>query len=121
MDDGLSVIASAEVDEFVDTHIASFACWDLAAFACLSPQTRADARQWSRLLARQDAEVTSAIEHLIATGLLVADDRPGATPVFRLCDDLRTRLVLSRFVTDSRTRERRLEFVRRVIGHITGN
>ncbi len=108
------------VEQFVDAHLATFACWDLATFLCHSPNTRAGVHEWGLLLARQEEDVARAIEHLTGSGLLVEEKAADAPPVYRLCDDEAKRTQLRAFVEAARTRERRLDFVRRVIGNLSG-
>jgi hypothetical protein len=109
------VITDEAVDEFVAANLSSFACWDLATLASRHPETRACTAEWSDMLARPEKDVALALAGMSGCGLFVEESAADGTSLYRLCDDARKRSVLSRFVEQSGTRERRLEFVRTVI------
>jgi hypothetical protein len=78
------------------------------------------------VLARQESDMLPAVHRLVDTAVLVevhgsGDADHDAPPRYRLTDDPTTRGVIARFIGMAARREHRLEFVRRVLGHVTGN
>jgi hypothetical protein len=108
-------VGDPDVDAFVDGNILSFAAWDLVIFLNRNPETCEPLPRLAALLARQESDMLPAIHRLAETGVLV-EDRDGA----QLRYDPDVRRVVSRFITMAARREHRLEFVRRVLAHITG-
>jgi hypothetical protein len=112
-------VGDTEVDEFVDSSIVSFAAWDLITYLNKNPSVCESVTDLAATLARQEADMMPAIRRLCETGVLVESPEPGG-PAYRLTSDPAQRDVVARFVALSSKREFRLEFVRRVLGQITG-
>jgi len=112
-------VGDPDVDAFVDANIRSFAAWDLIIFLNRNPETCETLSRLASQLARQDADMLPAVHRMCETAVLVEDRAEG--PVrYRLTDDADVRRVVARFITMAARREHRLEFVRRVLAHITG-
>jgi hypothetical protein len=112
-------VGDPEVDAFVDGSILSFAAWDLVIFLNRNPETCEPLARLAALLARQESDMLPAVHRLVETGVLV-EGRESGQLCYRLTDDTDVRRVIARFITMASRREHRLEFVRRVLGHITG-
>lgn len=112
-------VGDPEVDAFVGGNILSFAAWDLVIFLNRNPETCEPLPHLAALLARQESDMLPVVRRLAETGVLV-EERDGGQLRYRLTDDPEVRRVVARFITMAGRREHRLEFVRRVLGHITG-
>jgi hypothetical protein len=111
-------VGDPEVDAFVDANIVSFAAWDLVIYLNRNPGL-------AGVLARHESDMLPAVDRLVANSVLVevreqSGERDGLPPHYRLTDDPALRDVVARFITMASRREHRLEFVRRVLGHVTG-
>lgn len=115
---GSSDIGDAGVDAFVDSNVISFAAWDLIAYVSQHPDDPRSLADFAHLLSRAEADVVLVLQRLTATGVLVESPAEDGA-VYRLTEDAAVREVLSRFVELSARRECRLDFVRRVLGHVT--
>lgn len=107
------------VDEFVDSSILSFAAWDLIIYLNRNPEACEPLARFAALLARQEPDLALAVRRLVETGVLVerwVDDGV----CYQLTDAPEVRSTVARFIEMASHREHRLEFVRRVLGHITG-
>ena len=116
---GRSDIGDEEVDAFVDRNVISFAAWDLLAYLSQNTSGSHTIADLTHLLSRADSDVEPVVARLSESGVLVPGEHRGE-PTYRLTDDPAVRDVLARFVAASTRREYRLEFVRRVLGQITG-
>lgn len=115
-------VGDPEVDAFVERNMVSFAAWDLVIYLNRNPQMCETASSLSAILARPEHDLGPAIRRLLDAGTLVEDLSADPDSVcYRLTDDPEVRDVISRFVQMAGRREHRLEFVRRVLGHITSD
>jgi hypothetical protein len=112
-------VGDPEVDGFVDANIASFAAWDLVIYLNRNPETCEPLSRLAALLARQESDMLPAVHRLTQNGVLI-EERESGSLCYRLSDDPDIRRVINRFITMAGRREHRLEFVRRVLGQITG-
>jgi hypothetical protein len=112
-------VGDPEVDVFVDANILSFAAWDLVIYLTRNPETCEPLSRLAALLARQESDMLPAVHRLAETGVLT-EVRDSDGLCYRLTDDPDVRNLIARFITMAGRREHRLEFVRRVLGHITG-
>lgn len=112
-------VGDPEVDAFVDASIVSFAAWDLVIYLNRNPETCETLTRLANLLARQEPDMLPAVHRLRENGVLVEERSEGVVR-FRLTDDAEVRDVIARFIQMAARREHRLEFVRRVLGQITG-
>jgi hypothetical protein len=107
------------VDEFVDRCVTSFVEWDLIIFLMRNPETCASAAHLAQLLGRQESDMVHALGQLSVEHVVVErDDGQGGTG-FSLTSDEEMRDVMRRFIQLSARREHRLEYVRRVLAHIS--
>jgi hypothetical protein len=118
-------VGDPEVDAFVDANIVSFAAWDLVIYLNRNPGTCEPLSRLAGVLARHESDMLPAVDRLVANSVLVevreqSGERDGLPPHYRLTDDPALRDVVARFITMASRREHRLEFVRRVLGHVTG-
>ena len=112
-------VGDPEVDVFVDASIVSFAAWDLVIFLNRNPETREPLAGMATVLARQESDLIPAVRRLVETGVLVESTEAGEVG-YRLTDDAGVRDIVARFLAMAARREHRLEFVRRVLAHLTG-
>jgi hypothetical protein len=119
-------VGDPDVDAFVDANIVSFAAWDLVIYLNRNPEVCETLARLAGVLARQEHDMLPAVRRLVDGAVLV--EVPGssgadrdAAPRYRLTDDPTVRDVVARFIAMAARREHRLEFVRRVLGHVTGN
>jgi hypothetical protein len=112
-------VGDPDVDAFVDANILSFAAWDLVIFLNRNPETCESLPRLAGLLARQEPDMLPAVHRLTETGVLTEVREVGGL-CYRLTDDPDVRRLIARFISMAGRREHRLEFVRRVLGHITG-
>jgi hypothetical protein len=112
-------VGDPEVDAFVDESVVSFAAWDLVIYLNRNTDMCEPVSRLAAVLARQEADLMPAVARLVRTGVLIETDTDG-TVVYRLTEDRAVRGVLSRFISMASSREHRLEFVRRVLAHLTG-
>jgi DNA-binding transcriptional regulator PaaX len=117
--DGRWDVGDPDVDAFVDASIASFAAWDLVIYLNRNPDTYESLSGLAVVLARPESDLKPAVRRLAETGVLVSSDEAGEA-YYRLTDDAALRDVVARFLEMAARREHRLEFVRRVLAHITG-
>jgi hypothetical protein len=117
--DGRWDVGDPDVDAFVDANIVSFAAWDLVIYLNRNPDTCEPLSGFAAVLARQEADLMPAVSRLAETGVLVISEESGITR-YRLTDDIAVRGMAARFLEMASRREHRLEFVRRVLAHITG-
>jgi hypothetical protein len=119
------MVGDPDVDAFVDASIVSFAAWDLVIYLNRNPGTCEPLSRLAAVLARQDSDMLPAVRHLVETSVLVevhesSGAKDGVPPRYRLTDDPALRDIVARFIGMASRREHRLEFVRRVLGHVTG-
>lgn len=107
------------VDAFVDASIVSFAAWDLVIYLNRNPDTCESLTRLASVLARQESDLLPAVHRLVETAVLVQSGESGNVR-YRLTEDAAVRDVAARFLGMAARREHRLEFVRRVLAHITG-
>lgn len=113
-------VGDPEVDAFVDASLVSFAAWDLVIFLNRNPGTCESAASLAAILARHERDLLPAVRRFVENGLLIEGDGSGyETMCYRLSDDADTRRVIARFVELAGKRDHRLEFVRRVLAHLT--
>jgi hypothetical protein len=112
-------VGDAQVDAFVDSSIMSFAAWDLVIYLNRNPEVSEPIGRFAAVLARQESDLIPAIHRLVETGVLLEATVDGRV-CYRLSDDPEVRDIVARFISMAARREHRLEFVRRVLGHITG-
>jgi hypothetical protein len=118
-------VGDPDVDAFVDANIVSFAAWDLVIYLNRNPGTCESLARLAGVLARQESDMLPAVRRLVDTAVLAevyesSDAGHETPPRYRLTDDPTTRDVVARFIAMAARREHRLEFVRRVLGHVTG-
>jgi hypothetical protein len=113
-------VGDPDVDAFVDANIVSFAAWDLVIYLNKNPETCEPLSKLAAILARQESDMLPAVHRLTETGVLSVERSVGETVSYRLTDDPEVRRIIARFITMAGRREHRLEFVRRVLAHITG-
>jgi len=108
------------VDSFAEVNLVSFAAWDLIVYLQRNPDADLTLMALCTALARPEAEVAPALDRCVATG--VADVvRPADGPAtYGLSHDDAMRCLVARFVELASVREVRLEFVRLVVGRISG-
>jgi len=111
-------VGDAGVDAFVDASIVSFAAWDLVIYLNRNPESLESAARYAMVLARQESDLLPAVRRLVETGVLVEENVDGRA-CYRLTPDPGVRDVVARFIELAARRESRLEFVRRVLSHIT--
>lgn len=117
-------VGDPEVDRFVDDNMVSFAAWDLVIYLNRNPQMCETVSALSAILARPQHDLAPAVMRLVETGTLVEEATSDSDPdpemaCYRLSDSRDVRSVIARFVEMAGRREHRLEFVRRVLAHIT--
>jgi hypothetical protein len=117
--DGRWDVGDPDVDAFVDASIVSFAAWDLVIYLNRNPDRSEPLTELAVILARHEPDLMPAVRRLVDTGILVESDEEGTT-CYRLTDDAARRVIVARFLEMASRREHRLEFVRRVLAHITG-
>ena len=111
--------SDSEVDAFVAANLLSFAAWDLVIYFNRNPEARVTARGLAASLGRSPTDMDPALCRLVDNKVLlasVADDEAS----YRLSPDEGVRRIVSRFVSATARRDRRLEFVRRVLAQVTG-
>lgn len=110
-------VGDSEVDAFVDSNLVSFAAWDLVIYLNRNPETCETMSNLAGVLARQTSDLEPAVRRLVANGVLVehaGDDG------YELSEDPEVRRLVGKFIAMAAKREHRLEFVRRVLAHVTG-
>lgn len=113
-------VGDPQVDEFVEANMVSFAAWDLVIYLNRNPQMCETLPSLSAILARPEHDLLPALDRLVDARTLVEDDdKAPASMCYRLSEDPAVRRVIARFVELAGNREHRLEFVRRVLAHIT--
>lgn len=112
-------VGDPDVDVFVDASIVSFAAWDLVIFLNRNPDTCEPLTSLATVLARQESDLMPVVRRLVETGVLVECSEAGKVS-YRFTEDAAVRDVIARFLAMAASREHRLEFVRRVLAHITG-
>jgi NAD(P)H-hydrate repair Nnr-like enzyme with NAD(P)H-hydrate epimerase domain len=117
--DDLSGSGDPGVDAFVDASISSFAAWDVVLYFQHDPETNAECSQLARRLGRKDHEIERVLRSFTEQGVLVASDGTSGATRYSLSGDPAVRGVVSRFVELAKVREVRLEFVRRVLAHVS--
>jgi hypothetical protein len=118
-------VGDPDVDAFVDANIVSFAAWDLVIYLNRNPEICESLARLAGVLARQESDMLPAVRRLVDTTVLAevyesSDTGHEIPPRYRLTDDPTMRDVVARFIAMAARREHRLEFVRRVLGHVTG-
>jgi hypothetical protein len=111
-------VGDPEVDAFVDSNLVSFAAWDLIIYLNRNTDACEPLTTLAAVLARQESDLEPAIDRLVGNRVLV--ERTGAVSSYALSEDPDVRRVVSKFITMASKREHRLEFVRRVLAHVTG-
>jgi len=113
-------VGDPEVDAFVDASLVSFAAWDLVIYLNRNPATCESAASLAAILARHEHDLLPAVRRFVENGLLVEVDSSGDGPLcYSLSADAGARRVMARFVELAGKRDHRLEFVRRVLAHLT--
>ena len=113
--DDLSGCGDPDVDVFVDANISSFAAWDIAVYLEANPDLSITVSELAGRLGRQETEIESMMRGLVDRGVVRMSLTPDRVELYSLSHDPSVRRVVSRFVELARTREVRLEFVRRVL------
>jgi hypothetical protein len=111
-------VGDPEVDAFVDSNLVSFAAWDLVIYLNRNPETCETMANLAGVLARQASDLEPAVRRLVANGVLV--EHPADDVCYSLSEDPEVRRLVSKFIMMAAKREHRLEFVRRVLAHVTG-
>lgn len=113
--DDLSGCGDPDVDVFVDANISSFAAWDIVVYFEANPDLSVAASELASRLGRQETEIEPVMRGLADRGIVRMSLTPDGVKLHSLSHDPSVRRVVSRFVELARTREIRLEFVRRVL------
>lgn len=103
------------VDAFVDANLHSFAAWDVAVYLANNAGVAADLGELARRLGRKEYEVEPVLRDFVDRGVARMSAEPDGVVRYSLSADPGVGGVMSRFVELAKVRERRLEFVRRVL------
>lgn len=103
------------VDAFVDANLRSFAAWDVAVYLENNAEVAADLSELAKRLGRKEYEIEPVLRDFVERGVAQASSEPDGVTRYSLSADPRVRRDMSRFVELAKVRERRLEFVRRVL------
>jgi hypothetical protein len=106
------------VDEFVDRCVTSFAAWDLIIYLARNPETCGTRSHLAQLLGRQESDMLPALDLLTHEGV-VDEHVDDGDDCFVFTTDEDVRDLVRRFIRLSERREHRLEYVRRVLSHIS--
>lgn len=107
------------VDEFVDRCVTSFAAWDLVIYLVRNPEVSVTRARLAQVLGRQQADMALALGTLVREGVAVESEDHEGVLLFAMTSDEDVRDLVRRFLSMSERREHRLEFVRRVLSHIS--
>ena len=107
------------VDDFVDRCVISFAAWDLVIYLMSNSEARTTRARLAQVLGRLEADMAPALGTLVREGVAVELTDDDGAMCFALTSDQDVRDLVRRFITMSERREHRLEFVRRVLSHIS--
>lgn len=108
-----------DVDAFVDSNLRSFAAWDVVVYLEHNFGVSADVSDLSGRLGRKEFEIEGVLGDLVANKVATTSSEPDGQVRYTLTSDPRMRTVVSRFVDLTKTREIRLEFVRRVLSQMS--
>jgi hypothetical protein len=108
-----------EIDAFVAANLISFAAWDLVIYFNRNPEALVSARSLSSSLGRPEPDMEPAVRRLIENRVIIAALDDGELS-YGLSPDEGVRRAVASFVSAASRRDRRLEFVRRVLAHVTG-
>jgi hypothetical protein len=111
-------VGDPEVDAFVDANLVSFAAWDLVIYLNRNPDVCESMASLASVLARQVSDLEPAVVRLVANHIVV--EHPGEVLCYALSEDPGVRRLVGKFIAMASKREHRLEFVRRVLAHVTG-
>ena len=107
------------VDDFVDRCVTSFAAWDLVIYLMRNTETCCSRARLAQTLGRQEADMAPALDLLVEEAVVDERKDDAGTICFVLTSDEEIRDVVRRFIRLSERREHRLEYVRRVLSHIS--
>lgn len=113
------VSEDAAVDDFVDRCVTSFASWDLIIYMMKNPDICATRARLAALLGRHESDMVNALDLLVSEGVLEKREDDEGQECFSLTSDEETRDLVRRFIRLAERREHRLEYVRRVLAHIS--
>jgi hypothetical protein len=113
------VSEDAAVDDFVDRCVTSFASWDLIIYMMKNPDICATRARLAALLGRHESDMVHALDLLVSEGVLDTRGDADGQGCFALTTDDETRDLVRRFIRLAERREHRLEYVRRVLAHIS--
>jgi hypothetical protein len=112
-------LGDPEVDAFVDANLVSFSAWDLIVYLNRNPATCETLEGLTTILARQESDLAPVLRRLADNGVLLEEAIEGGHVCYRMVEDADVRRVVARFVDLAGKRDRRLEFVRRVLANLT--
>ena len=118
--EGLPGSGDRDVDVFVDANLSSFAAWDIAVYLEHNFDVSADAPELAGRLGRKEHEIESVLRDLAERGIVRTSSEPDGVVRYALSSDPKVHRVVSRFVELAKVREVRLDFVRRVLTHMSG-
>jgi len=108
-----------DVDAFVDANLSSFAAWDIVVYLEHNAGVSATVTDLVGRLGRREHEVVPVLRDLVDRGIVVSHPGPGGVLRYSMSPDPRVRHTIARFVELAKVRGTRLEFVRRVLGHMS--
>jgi DNA-binding IscR family transcriptional regulator len=118
MDDSWSS-GDLDVDAFVDVNLSSFAAWDIVVYLEHNEGVSAGVADLVGRLGRREHEVEQVLHDLVDCGVVVASAGPDGVVRYSMSPDPGVRHAIARFVDLAKVRGIRLEFVRRVLGHMS--
>jgi hypothetical protein len=117
--DDLTGSGDRSVDSFVDANLSSFAAWDVAAYLEHSVGVGADIAELTGRLGRKKYEIEPVLRDFVDRGIACVSSEPDGVVRYALSADPEVQRVVSLFVESAKIREVRLDFVRRVLGHMS--
>lgn len=113
-------IDDPDMEAFVDANLVSFAAWDLVIYLNRNPRACETQEAFANILARQTGDLEPVLSVLVGNAVLARGKRRTDGAVcYRVQDDPEVRRIMARFVELAARRDHRLEFVRRVLAHMT--
>jgi hypothetical protein len=103
---------------FADSHVDSFAAWDLLVFLHHRPETAEAPSGFATLLGRKEDDLVVALDHLTSTGAVRRVEEEDSSR-YCLSKNAQLREDLGAFVELCAIKECRLEIVRRVLASYT--
>jgi hypothetical protein len=112
-------LGDPEVDAFVDANLVSFTAWDLVIYLNRNPASCETLEGFTTILARQESDLVPVLRCLADNHVLLEEAVGAGRVCYRMVEEPDVRHVVARFVELAGRRDRRLEFVRRVLAHLT--